>query len=67
MASGTTPRASAGFHLRIVSATLMVVLLAGVGVVFTICRIRTGSLVAAIAAHAACNLAMIAAVFFHYV
>ena len=58
---------AAGFHLRLVSAALMVVLLAGVGVVFTICRIRTGSLVAAIAAHAACNLAMIAAVFFHYV
>jgi membrane protease YdiL (CAAX protease family) len=45
----------------------MVVLLAGVSVVFTICRTRTGSLFAAIAAHAACNLAMIAAVFFHYV
>jgi len=58
---------AAGFHLRLVSAALMVVLLAGVSVVFTLCRLRTGSLVAAIAAHAACNLAMIAAVFFHYV
>jgi hypothetical protein len=60
-------RDAGGFHLRIASAALMVVLLAGVSVVFTLCRLRTGSLFAAIAAHAACNLAMIAAVFFHYV
>lgn len=59
-------RDAAGFHLRVVSAALMVILLAGVSVVFTLCRLRSGSLFAAIAAHAACNLAMIAAIFFHY-
>ncbi len=59
-------RDAAGFHLRIVSAALMVILLGGVSVVFTLCRLRAGSLFAAIAAHAACNLAMIAAVFYHY-
>jgi len=59
-------RDAAGFHLRIVSAALTVVLLAGVGTVFTLCRLRAGSLFAAIAAHAACNLAMIAAIFLHY-
>jgi hypothetical protein len=57
----------AGLHFRIGSAALMVVLLAGVGTVFTVCRLRTGSLFAAIAAHAACNLAMVAAIFYCYV
>jgi membrane protease YdiL (CAAX protease family) len=57
---------AAGFHLRIVSGTLMVLLLAGASAVFTLCRLRTGSLWMAMIAHAACNLAMIAAVFFHY-
>jgi hypothetical protein len=58
---------AAGFHFRFVSAALMVVLLAGVSTVFTFCRLRTGSLFAAITAHAACNLAMVAAVFLYYV
>jgi hypothetical protein len=56
----------AGFHLHIVSGTLMVLLLAGTSAVFTLCRLRSGTLWMAMAAHAACNLAMIAAVFFHY-
>jgi membrane protease YdiL (CAAX protease family) len=56
----------AGFHLHIVSGTLMVLLLAGTSAVFILCRLRSGSLWMAMAAHAACNLAMIAAVFFHY-
>jgi membrane protease YdiL (CAAX protease family) len=56
----------AGFHLRLVSGVLMVLLLAGASAVFTLCRLRSGSLYAAMVAHAACNLAMIAAVFFQY-
>jgi membrane protease YdiL (CAAX protease family) len=58
---------AAGFHLRLVSGTLMVLLLGGASAAFTLCRLRSGSLYAAMVAHAACNLAMIAAVFFHYV
>jgi hypothetical protein len=56
---------AAGLHLRLVSGTLMVLLLAGASAVFTLCRLRSGSLWTAMIAHAACNLAMIAAVFFH--
>jgi hypothetical protein len=56
---------AAGFHLRIVSATLTVLFLAGVSAVFTLCRLRSGSLYAAMVAHAACNLAMIGAIFFY--
>jgi membrane protease YdiL (CAAX protease family) len=57
---------AAGFHLRLVSGGLMVLLLAGASAVFTLCRLRSGSLYAAMVAHAACNLAMIASVFFQY-
>jgi len=57
---------AAGFHLRIVSGALMVLLLAGASAVFTLCRLRSGSLWMAMIAHAACNLAMIAVVFFHF-
>jgi membrane protease YdiL (CAAX protease family) len=57
---------AAGFHLRLVSGALIVILLAATSAVFTICRLRSGSLFAAMTAHAACNLAMISAVFFHY-
>jgi hypothetical protein len=57
---------AAGFHLRLVSGVLMVLLMAGVSAVFTLCRLRTGSLYAAMVAHSACNLAMIATIFFHY-
>jgi hypothetical protein len=57
---------AAGFHLRIVSGALTVLLLAATSAVFTLCRLRSGSLFAAMVAHAACNLAMISAVFFHY-
>lgn len=55
-----------GFHLRLASGALMVFLLAGTSAVLTLCRLRSGSLFAAIVAHAACNLAMIGAVFFQY-
>ena len=59
-------RDAAGYHLRPVSGTLMFLIGVGLSAVFTLCRLRSGSLFAAMAAHAACNLAMIAAVFFHY-
>jgi len=54
---------AAGFHLRLVSGALMVLLMAGVSAVFTLCRLRSGSLYAAMIAHSACNLAMIGAIF----
>jgi membrane protease YdiL (CAAX protease family) len=54
---------AAGFHFRLVSGALVVLLLAGLGAGFTVCRMRTGSLWCAVAAHAACNLAMISAIF----
>jgi hypothetical protein len=57
---------AAGFHLRLVSGSLMVLLMVGVSAVFTLCRLRSGSLYAAMVAHSACNLAMIGAIFFHY-
>ena len=60
-------RDAAGFQLRLVSGALMVLLLALASAVFTLCRERTGSLYAAMAAHAACNLTMLSAVFFVYV
>ncbi|MGP8174081.1 MAG: lysostaphin resistance A-like protein [Terracidiphilus sp.] len=60
-------RDAAGFHLRLVSGALMVLLLAGASAVFTLCRQRSGSLWCAMTAHAACNLAMISAVFFRYI
>jgi hypothetical protein len=59
-------RDAAGFHLRIVSGLVMVFALAGCSAVFTQCRLRSGSLFTAMAAHAACNLAMISAVYFRY-
>ena len=58
-------RDAAGFHLHIVSGALMVLLMAGVSAVFTLCRLRSGSLYAAMVAHSACNLAMIGAVFLY--
>jgi hypothetical protein len=59
-------RDSAGFHLRFVSGALMVLLLAVASAGFIFCRLRFNSLYAAKVAHAACNLAMIAAIFFRY-
>jgi hypothetical protein len=58
---------AAGFHLRLVSGAFMVLLLAGLGATFTVCRLWTGSLWCAVAAHATCNLAMISAIFLHFV
>jgi membrane protease YdiL (CAAX protease family) len=56
---------AAGFHLRLVSGAFMVFFLGGVSAVFTLCRLRSGSLYAAMVAHASCNLAMIGAIFFY--
>ncbi len=58
---------AAGFHLRLVSGALVVLLLAGLGAIFTLCRLWTGSLWYAVVAHAACNLAMVSAIFLHFV
>jgi membrane protease YdiL (CAAX protease family) len=58
-------RDAAGFHLHLVSGALMVLLMAGLSAVFTLCRMRSGSLYAAMVAHSACNLAMIGAIFLH--
>jgi hypothetical protein len=58
---------TAGFHLRLVSGALVVLLLASLGAVFTLCRLWTGSLWCSVVAHAACNLAMISAIFLQFV
>ncbi len=55
-----------GFHLRLVSGALQTVLLAGTGLVFTLCRHLSGSLWPAVAAHAAFNLTILAAAIFYY-
>ena len=34
---------AAGFHLRLISGALMVILLAGLGATLTLCRLWTGS------------------------
>jgi uncharacterized protein len=52
---------ASGFHLRLGSAALAVFLMACVGAVFTLCRILSGSLWPAMAAHAALNLTTLAA------
>ena len=56
---------AAGFHIRLVSGALTVLLLAAVGLVFTLCRLRSGSLWPAMAAHAAFNLALLGAGIFY--
>ncbi|MGA2572474.1 MAG: type II CAAX endopeptidase family protein [Terracidiphilus sp.] len=57
---------AAGFHFRWLAgaATLAGGIL--VGALLTICRMRSGSLFASMAAHAACNLTMIGAVIFYF-
>lgn len=51
---------AAGFHLRLASAALAIVLMAFIGTAFSLCRALSGSLWAAIAAHAAFNVAILA-------
>jgi uncharacterized protein len=52
---------ASGFHLRLGSALLAIVLMALIGFTFYLCRAISGSLWAAIAAHAAFSLALLAA------
>jgi membrane protease YdiL (CAAX protease family) len=52
---------ASGYHLRLLSAVLAVCLMMCVGAVFTACRALSGSLWAAMAAHAAFNLTLLAA------
>jgi hypothetical protein len=59
-------RDEAGLHLRLVSATLGIFLMAGVGAVFTLCRALSGSLWPAMAAHAAFNLTLLGLTIYHY-
>ncbi|MFZ1085809.1 MAG: type II CAAX endopeptidase family protein [Terracidiphilus sp.] len=56
---------AAGFHLHLVSGGLMVLMMAGVSVIFTLCRLRSGSLYTAMVAHSALNLALVGAIFLH--
>ena len=58
---------AAGFHLRLGSAALAVLLMACVGTVFTLCRTLSGSLWPAMAAHAAFNLTTLAATIHEFV
>lgn len=51
---------ASGFHIRLASAALAVSLMACIGGVFTLCRVLSGSLWPAVAAHAAFNLALLA-------
>jgi membrane protease YdiL (CAAX protease family) len=53
-------RDASGFHLRLSSAVIAVVLMACAGAVFTLCRTLSGSLWPAMAAHAAFNLTVLA-------
>ena len=57
---------AAGYHLRALSAAIAVVLMTGVGAVFTLCRTRSGTIWTAMAAHAAFNLALLAATIHHF-
>lgn len=59
-------RDAAGFHIRLGSAALAVLLMAGVGAVFTLCRTLSESLWPAMAAHAAFNLTLLGAAILHY-
>ena len=52
---------AAGFHVRIGSAALALILMACTGAVFTLCRSLSGSLWPAVAAHAAFNLTLLGA------
>jgi membrane protease YdiL (CAAX protease family) len=58
---------ASGYHLRVASAALAVVLMGCVGGVFTLCRTLSGSLWPAMAAHAAFNLALLAAAIYQFV
>jgi len=63
---GAIYRDASGFHFRVFSALATIVSLLLVSALFTYCRNRSGSLYAAMAAHAACNLTMIGAAVVRY-
>jgi membrane protease YdiL (CAAX protease family) len=52
-------RDAGGFHLRLGSAAIAAFLMACTGCVYTLCRTSSGSLWAAMAAHAAFNLTVL--------
>jgi membrane protease YdiL (CAAX protease family) len=60
-------RDAAGYHLRLASAAVALVLMACVGGVFTLCRTLSGSLWPSMAAHAAFNLALLGAAIHRFV
>jgi hypothetical protein len=59
-------RDAEGFHFRWLAGAATVVGCILLAALFTACRMRSGSLYASMAAHAACNLTMIGAVIFLY-
>jgi membrane protease YdiL (CAAX protease family) len=58
---------ASGFHLRLGSACVAILLMACVGAVFTLCRTLSGSLWTAMAAHAAFNLTVLAATIHEFI
>jgi hypothetical protein len=59
-------RDAAGLHLRVGSAAMAVLLMVCVGGIFTACRMLTGSLWPAIAAHAGFNVGILASAIHQY-
>lgn len=59
-------RDAAGFHFRPVIAFVIVLCLVPLSALLTVCRLRSGSLLASIAAHAACNFTAIGSVLLYY-
>jgi hypothetical protein len=57
---------AAGIHVRLVSGGITLALFCGLGLLFTLIRLYTGSLWTAVAAHAGFNLAMVGAAIFVY-
>jgi membrane protease YdiL (CAAX protease family) len=57
---------AAGIHYRGASGTLTLVLFMGLALVFTLCRILSGSLWSAVAAHAGFNLTMLGTAIVYY-
>jgi membrane protease YdiL (CAAX protease family) len=55
-------RDASGFHIRLASTAIALLLMACIGGVFTLCRTRSGSLWPAMCAHAAFSLTMLAAI-----
>ncbi len=59
-------RDAAGIHLQFLSGSLMVLLMVATSYVFTLCRLRSGSLWPAMVAHSTYNLAMIVGIFLYF-